>query len=806
MEQNATFQPSRELFRFQTSQQKNLYIQLRLLGPGPATFYREACSLMVLPQQFESTTHLVAHLLREIESSIRRVLLPYNYVPPEACPVCDSRPETHAYQIEKIIQSLELNTGMQEKWKLIATRNKTFNGLASIAHREDLSLPREVDSSFQKLVHDFEEIFDCVLTAFEKRSTHIFAILDALLQKERPSKTKKDLSHFKNNIPHNEATHRYFFERLQSPGWLKPLHEEGFFNLSPSKEWDENLGRFLFSLWPPAQYLIRIATIESTQQTILTILQEVSDTDNPFVQRAILQIAQILPASLSANLVPAIQKWIQNKLIQTVEFTQISNLINYLAQGEESDAAIVLSESCFTVLRHRESYTERWDYEQILTTNIPLLVKHSAIKTISMLCQRLEMEVYEYHIRFRDVQDNDEENLQKEAQEASTKSWQRMIGNARNKFLPGMHDLLNLLVVALWQAAEQAVQEQHLSVDTIVSLLERYPGRIFRRIALYILSCIPQDNLEAVKRYLMDRTFFDDSDVRYEYGLLVRTAFALLPDAEQEQWLKWVETGPDSQSYQEQYEKYYHKQPDEELVQQYIRVWQRDWLEEIRKELKGSWKQRHDALVAELGPNKPEDDFPIFTWGSPARGPLIEELRSMNIDQLLAYLQEWQPSGDFISPSREELGRLLTGIISADPEQFAEHADRFQEYDLVYVSAVLQGFTDGIRDHHTFDWKNVLNLCEWVVNQRCTLAEDGTTTIYDPTWAWASQMVANLILSATRTQSSVLPASFSAKVWNILKPLTDDPDPDQEDEIDEQNQDPPMEYANRAINSTRGVA
>ncbi|GCF10542.1 hypothetical protein KDI_41060 [Dictyobacter arantiisoli] len=804
MEYSTTDQPFKEPFRFQTQQQKSLYTKLKLLGPGPATFYREACSLITPPQRFESTTHLVAHLLREIESSVRRVLLPYDYVPPDACQVCENRPETHAKQIEAITQSLKLDKGIQKKWKEIATRNKTFNGLAAMAHREDLSYPREIDSSFQLLVNTFEEVFISILAAFEKQSTHIFALLNTLLLKEAPS--KKDLSHLKNTIPHNDTTHRYFFERLQSPGWLDPLYQTGFFTPPPSKEWNEELGRFIFSLWPPAQYLLRIVSIESTQQTILTIMQEVSDTDNPFVQRTILQIVQTFPASLAAKLVPTIQKWIQAELIQSIEFTQISNLINHLAQGKESKTAIALTESCFAVLRHRESYTESWDYEKILSTNTPLLIKHSAIKTLAMLCHRLEVEVYENHIRFRNVQESDEERLQKEAQEASTKSWQYIIGNARNKFLPGMHDLLNLLVVTLWQAAEQAVQEQIIPIDTVVSLLEEHPGRIFRRIILYLLSRIPQDSLEAVKLYLMDRALFDDSDVRYEYGLLAQTGYSLLSDTEQKQWLEWIETGPDCPSYQEQYEKYYHKQPDDDLVQQYVRVWQRDWLREIEDGLKDNWKERYDALVTELGPTEPEEDFPIITWGSPAREPLIEELRSMSIDQILSYLQEWQPSGDFMSPSREELGRLLTGIISTDPEPFAEQANLFQGYNPIYISAVVQGFTEAIRNRRTFDWENVLNLCEWVINQRYTLAEDGVTIIYDPQWAWSSQMVANLLLGATEAQSPIIPISLSAKIWDIMKPLTDDPDPAQEDEVDEEGHDSAMEYATRAINSIRGIA
>src|SRR5271156_6750805 len=48
----------------------------KLVGPGPAAFYRDACDLMDDPTRLHSTSHLVGHLIREIESALRAVLSP----------------------------------------------------------------------------------------------------------------------------------------------------------------------------------------------------------------------------------------------------------------------------------------------------------------------------------------------------------------------------------------------------------------------------------------------------------------------------------------------------------------------------------------------------------------------------------------------------------------------------------------------------------------------------------------------------------------------------------------------------------
>jgi hypothetical protein len=52
-----------------------------LFGPATAAFYADACQLVAHDPQLATTTHLVGHLLRELESALRDVLRPM--LPPE---------------------------------------------------------------------------------------------------------------------------------------------------------------------------------------------------------------------------------------------------------------------------------------------------------------------------------------------------------------------------------------------------------------------------------------------------------------------------------------------------------------------------------------------------------------------------------------------------------------------------------------------------------------------------------------------------------------------------------------------------
>lgn len=62
-------------FRFENSLQSELQALLRrLVGEGPASFYRDACRHMTTEPPIESVTHQVGHLVREIDAALLGML------------------------------------------------------------------------------------------------------------------------------------------------------------------------------------------------------------------------------------------------------------------------------------------------------------------------------------------------------------------------------------------------------------------------------------------------------------------------------------------------------------------------------------------------------------------------------------------------------------------------------------------------------------------------------------------------------------------------------------------------------------
>lgn len=56
-----------------------------------------------------------------------------------------------------------------------------------------------------------------------------------------------------------------------------------------------------------------------------------------------------------------------------------------------------------------------------------------------------------------------------------------------------------------------------------------------------------------------------------------------------------------------------------------------------------------------------------------------ENLKEKPVSELVKYLKEWEPRGEFMGPSREGLGDILSAIVSENPAPYAKDVRLFQE-------------------------------------------------------------------------------------------------------------------------------
>ncbi len=472
-------------FRFSDPRQVRIYRRLLLIGPGAAAFYQDACRLMREPA-FISTTHLVSHLLREIESSLRNVLKPFIK--------SDEKPrkgEDHTWEIREIIKGLDIpeTDPIVQAWLGLPNSNYALH---KRAHREDLAAPRALDDDYRQFWNEMESILDTVLGKFEGHYLESHQKLDEFLIKEEP--TNGDAQWLKNNTPNNLVSLGYFFNKLTNPKWLKLLIDEGLFRHPPEPERELKDDRILinFSPWSQSRYLVRMAATDSpdVQQMVFDVMLDI-ETDNFLIHLDILDAACALPPELSAQLAAKEIRWVgQQNSIDHLLPDKLASLINHLTAGGQSETAQNLAHTLLAILPNPKvseneimtfvldpiTKVSLWDYERIIGKCRAALAVTDGQNTLALFTDLLETT---FKLSYSD--------REKTGKETYSQIWRRGI--------EGYEDgLKNLLVSAIRDTAEQIIKSDPNQISDVIGFLESRLWLVFKRLALHLLRLFPENS------------------------------------------------------------------------------------------------------------------------------------------------------------------------------------------------------------------------------------------------------------------------------------------------------------------------
>jgi hypothetical protein len=596
--------------------------------------------------------------------------------------------------------------------------------------------------------------------------------------------------------------YRYFFDRLENPEWIEPLRSKKFFLNPPKPRHDKERGTIGFPLWPESQYLVRMASLKP--DLVSEIILQIPDTENVRVYEDLGNAALRMPPESAVRLLEKAKTWAHspNQLLLP---EKLGALAAHLAKGGKVDEALELARVILEVLpdpRSDREPTEKaygflpeprarfeiWDYEQILKKHFIELVMVTGIRALALLCDLLETAIRLSSRRHADESPEDHSYIWRPAVEE----------HAENSSL----DIKGVLVSGIRDAAESLAKSDRASVEGLVRLLEGRSWCIFHRIALHLLRRFPDAAPELVAARLINRTLFNDSRMRHEFALLVGECFGRLTAEQQHVMLDWIEAGPDLQEFKEAQEQWTGKRPTDEDMTSYRKIWQRDRLALFKTQLTAAWKQRYEALVTECGePQHPE----FMSWVGPTSPKSAEELKAMAVADIVEFLVGWKPPEDAMAPSPEGLGRVISSVISQEPGRFALEARRFQGLDPSYVRALFFGLRDSRKESRTFEWPPVFALCQWVVSQSREIPGRKSRTLdADPDWGWTRKAIADLLSVGFEDRTGSIPIEQRTTAWEILLPLTNDPEPTQEYEATYGGSN--MDAATLSINTTRGEA
>jgi hypothetical protein len=748
-------------YKFGNPQQEQIHRRLNLLvGLGAAAFYRDACRIMETEPPLESTTHLIGHLLREIESSLRDVLKkigePLQQSPKQEKPSGDK----HKAQIIAILQALNIaeTSSVAQTWLSLAGGDSEYR-LHKQAHRDDLAPPRPINEKFRLFWNDIQGVLDQVLDRFETRYLDVRQTLDQLLAKLEPG--DKDLSILRLNIPNSLAGLGYFFENLQSPGWLHPLWKEGFFANVPQPEEDIERGTIRFIHWQQSRYLTRMAFQEP--ETVLKIALEIVETGtkNVDIHEDLAEAALVMSPELAARWVEKETEWLkkQDYLYLTLP-DKLGKLIAYLAENKQVNTALGLARELLAVLpsSKRSSSIEirtrcdDYNYGIILEENIPKLLSVASEDTLHLLCHLLSNAI-------KSLQLPHENRIF----EDYSYNWYRSFEKKQNQY-----DVRSLLTAAIWKTAEQIVRDNLTQVGFIVKTLEGYHWRIFNRMALHLLSNFPNGTLDLIAKRLPDQQRLNDSILCYEYAILLKDHFTVLAPELQDKILNWIEQGPNDTSWLK-----------EEKITAYIKHWQRDWLSILNNSLPVEWQEYYKQLVDEIGPAKAlEPAGGNIAWEGPTSVKSAEELAIMSMAELITFLDRWQPTGELLTPSRDGLGMELSKVIAQKPQDFINEIEQFRQLNPKYRCWLLRGLNDALLTHEqqAFSWRETLKFCSWVMEKQQNIFED---KVSPGEFNWELNQICDAVVNLLDNGlqpigQNEIPLEFRSQVWRILEQITED--------------------------------
>jgi hypothetical protein len=600
-------------------------------------------------------------------------------------------------------------------------------------------------------------------------------------------------------IGSSPANHEYFFANLRSPDWLEPLRAAGRFK-SPARALRDSRG-ISFVQWPESGYLARMAA--DKPDLVCDIILESRETDNERVHQDFVEAAIKMTPSAAAAVAKFEAAWIRKQSwLYTLYPEKVGELISHLANIGQVEPALDLARELLMIVPPPEPLPEeddnvfsrrpeprgkcnQWEYQQVLSRNIPDLVKAAPERSLRLLADLLEAAL---RVRSKGQQDETEDY---------SWIWRPDIESKR----------FDDFTEALLSATRDASMTMSTSAETsgrAADLLWSRRWRMFRRLTAHTLRKSPTAPIEKVEELLTKPVEYEDFPGHSpEFDKLLTHRFADLSDAGKGKILAFIDRGPDLSGFKKRKEME-GKPATEEEISEVADYWRLQWLHKIRKNLEPSRTETYSTLVARFGaPREDDNSGGIHSWVGPSSPKSADELGQMSGEELISFLKTWYSTGEWNAPSSEGLGRSLSAMLATEPQKLAASATLLRGLEPTYVRSAIEGFTNALKNGQRFDLSPVVELCEWAVAQGNDEKPLQHTMGNDPDWNWTRKSIGWFLNEALKAEgTTVMPLSLSGRVWALLESLAEDPVPAEQERSYERG----MFVGSSSLNVTRGVA
>jgi hypothetical protein len=719
----------------------------RLISDGAARFFADACDIAGREPPYRSASHIVAHLLREVESQVLEVLVTLPGIPANLRGK-QKAANAHRTKATAILSKLGLSEVADGRAWL--DHLEEGSGWVRSAHRHDLGAPRPRDREFLARVDAFVVILDVLLSRAEAEYAATIRSIEKHLLASPP--TEADLAEVKPFLGTGVTALAHVFEKVDGT-WLSALDGARAFS-EPTDIRIYPDGSYSFPPWPPGEYLARIAG--TSPDEVCAIIEKLPTVANETIQASLIAAGMSMPPAQAARVARRLSSWLSaSKRMHGFMMSKLPRLVECIVAGgtieQESArdllrAALALTpgepDELFPRSRARAS---NHDYDELVRSTVPPLGEAAPEMLRDLLFELLSVE--------------------------SPERVNQQIGEVEAQHAAGHADPVETLFCALRDYYLARASADASSLRNVVRELDGRGTPLMRRLALHVLRVHGHLAQDLVADRVTAVDALSDYTQDHEMRELVRAQFApLLGDARAR-----VLAAIRANSSLEQLRT---EMPEEEgsALQLMAERRQLEWLTVIgAANLSPDEAAEHAALINTHGMTPPPRAR--MQWGH--RSPVTRhDLLAMPDVDLVTYVRTWQPTRDDpFEPSRDGLADELRAAVEADFARFTALAKSFLGCAPRYLSNLLWGLRDGLRRHvdapsGQVAWESLLELVEGLLDEEGETGDDAVNSRH-------SSARGHAVGLAEKIAKQLAPddEARALRAWAFVRALITDPDP-----------------------------
>jgi hypothetical protein len=564
---------------------------------------------------------------------------------------------------------------------------------------------------------------------------------------------------FENEIPGALPLQWHFYRSITSPLWLPQLLKRNLVTEPLAASGEKNVREF--GEWPIGHYLLIVAKSGdlSTNQWVVDAIQRVAESNHPDVRRQGLEIIAALPPDLSNGLVDVAIGWLDPDT-PNFYYTAPEVLLKRLAENGHIDGALKLGTALFQVFDQGgtlASLHPQHMYEHHLPGTVNALAAKDGQAAVRLFSGLL---VDAANIT-RKTLDLDEED-----RDYTYSTPHPISGNEMAQY--GIYEAL---VIAVRDAALIARHNSPSSTPEVVAYLNSCRLKIFKRIALHVLSKHAGAAKELAGALLCDAGLIGQNWCEDEYAELALVHYTSLPAADQQRILATIDALPDRfrAGWVEHFTAHNKVAPTAEDERRYNLEVRREAMWKWRAALPPERMRELDDSVSELGDPEAWQERLFPPEVSPLTGA---DFSSTPMPDILAFLRSWKPTNEPVRQTITALGQQLRTAVEQAPSRFAEVAGQFADVRPIYIRRLLEGLDTKARNDEAFPWGSLLDLIQKIIGWLRHPANafppaDGD----DEDWRWCCSTAAALLKSGLRRGATGIPFEYSSQVENIILKL-----------------------------------